>query len=56
MEQESLDNLLDVFGDLIHALTNQTKYKSEIVAQKSLDHLKKCIEYLVHNTLRQSEN
>lgn len=43
---------MEVFGDLIHALTSQTKYKIESIAVKALEYLKKCIEYLVENTIR----
>ncbi|EAR83565.3 Sec7 domain protein (macronuclear) [Tetrahymena thermophila SB210] len=55
MNQKNLDNTLDVFGDLIHALTNQTKYKNDMIALKALDHLKKCIQYLVENTQQEKD-
>lgn len=55
MNLDSLDNLIEVFGDLVSVLTNMARHRHEMIGLQAFDHLKKCIEYLVDNTQKEQE-
>lgn len=50
---ERLENVLDVFVELVQALTSLTKSNHEIYAVQSILYLKRCLDFLITNSKKQ---
>jgi RNA binding exosome subunit len=53
---ERLENVCDVFVELLSTLDKQMRYKEEKVSAKAIDYIKLSVEFLVNNAYKDNLN